>query len=148
MAREVSPGKKRHNIIHLLETIEDKYNYLPPEALIELSRKEKIPLSRLYSIATFYGAFSLTPRGKHVCTVCMGTACHVRGAAAVLSRLENKLEIKAGATTENNEFTLETVNCLGACALAPIVVIDGEYHGQVTVKKVDRLIDEVSADEK
>ncbi|OGC42762.1 NADH dehydrogenase, partial [candidate division WOR-3 bacterium RBG_13_43_14] len=137
MVRRVPIRRKISNIIQLLEEIEDKYNYLPFDALKELSKKEKIPLSKLYSIATFYGAFSLTPRGKHVCTVCMGTACHVRGAYSVLFRLEEKLKIKAGSTTEDNEFTLETVNCLGACALAPIVVIDGEYHGQVTVNKVD-----------
>ncbi len=148
MAQKASSRKKTKNIIQLLVEIEDKYNFLPLEALKELSIKEKIPLSKIYSIATFYGAFSLTPRGKHVCTVCMGTACHVRGAHAVLARLEDKLNIKAGSTTEDKEFTLETVNCLGACALAPIVVIDGEYHGQVTVSKVNNLIDKASADEK
>jgi NADH-quinone oxidoreductase subunit E len=100
----------------------------------------QVPLSSIYSIATFYAAFSLKPRGKHLCTVCMGTACHVRGAPAVLNRLEERLKIKTGGTTEDDQFTLKTVNCLGACALAPIVVVDDEYHGQTSVNKVDKLI--------
>jgi NADH-quinone oxidoreductase subunit E len=148
MARNVSQKSKTANIIQLLVAVEDRYKYLPIKVLKELSLKEKIPLSRIYSIATFYGAFSLTPRGKHVCTVCMGTACHVRGAQAVLSRLEEKLKVKSGSTTDDKQYTLETVNCLGACALAPIVVIDGNYHGQVTVNRVDKLIDRVDKDEK
>lgn len=119
-----------------------EYNYLPENALRYVSRRLKMPLSCIYSLATFYTAFSLIPRGKHLCTVCMGTACHVRGAPNVLSRIEDRLGIKAGSTTEDNLFTLETVNCLGACALAPIVVIDGRYYGQTTVNKVDKLLDE------
>jgi NADH-quinone oxidoreductase subunit E len=99
-----------------------------------------MPMSKIYSIATFYAGFSLNPRGKHLCTVCMGTACHVRGAANVLDRIEERLGIKSGATTPDKLFTLETVNCLGACALAPIVVINGVYYGQTTVNKVDVVI--------
>ncbi|MEO0135907.1 MAG: NADH-quinone oxidoreductase subunit NuoE [candidate division WOR-3 bacterium] len=129
------------DIIQVLHHIQNEYNYLPKEVLIKLSRELHIPLSKIYSIATFYAAFSLTPRGKHLCTVCMGTACHVRGAPAVLSRIEERLGIRPGETTPDNNFTLETVNCLGACALAPIVVIDGEYHGQTTVNKIDRLLE-------
>jgi NADH:ubiquinone oxidoreductase subunit E len=129
------------SIIQILQDIQAEFNYLPKEALEYTSRKLNIPLARIYSIATFYAAFSLTPRGKHLCTVCMGTACHVRGAPNVLSRVEERLGITAGKTTKDNLFTLETVNCLGACALAPIVVIDGEYHGQTTVNKVDKIIE-------
>ncbi len=133
--------EKKIDIIQVLHYIQNEYNYLPQDVLTSISKALRIPLSKLYSIATFYAAFSLVPRGKHLCTVCMGTACHVRGAPAVLSRIEERLGIKAGDTTPDNQFTLETVNCLGACALAPIVVIDGEYHGQTTVNKVDRLLD-------
>lgn len=129
------------NIIQILQDIQSLNRYLPRELLVAVSQRLKIPLSSIYSIATFYTAFSLNPRGKHLCTVCMGTACHVRGAPGVLSRLEERLEITSGATTEDKLFTLETVNCLGACALAPIVVIDGHYYGQTTVNKVDKLID-------
>lgn len=134
-------------IIQIMQDIQKKFNYLPRESLIEVSTALRIPLSRLYSIATFYSAFSLKPRGKHLCTVCMGTACHVRGAPMVLSRIEERLQIKAGETTEDNEFTLETVNCLGACALAPIVVIDGQYYGQTTVNKVDTLLNKYCEEE-
>ncbi len=138
------PDPKR-SIIQILQDIQSEYNYLSFENLNLVAKRLKIPLSRIYSIATFYAAFSLQPRGKHLCTVCLGTACHVRGAPDVLNRIEERLGIKAGTTTKDNLFTLETVNCLGACALAPIVVIDGEYHGQTTVDKVDKLIDKYAS---
>jgi len=99
-----------------------------------------VPLSQAYSVATFYNAFSLKPKGKHCVTVCMGTACHVRGSPQVLDRLETKLGVRAGETTTDHLFTLETINCLGACALGPIVVTDGEYSGQMTTRKVDTLL--------
>lgn len=133
----------RNSIIQILQDIQDEFNYLPPDALARVAQSLRIPLSRIYSIATFFAAFSLVPRGKHCVTVCMGTACHVRGAPTVLERLENKLGIATGQTRQDREFTLESVNCLGACALAPIVVIDGKYHGQTTVKKVDRILEEI-----
>jgi NADH-quinone oxidoreductase subunit E len=131
---------KKSRIIQILNEIQKAYNYLPKDVLEHVSEQLKLPLSNIYSIATFYSAFSLKPRGKHLITVCMGTACHVRGAPTVLCRLEDKLQIKTGETSADNEFTLKTVNCLGACALAPIVVIDEEYHGQTTVNKVDKLL--------
>lgn len=133
-------GHRKERIIQILNGIQGIYNYLPRNALEYVSQRLRMPLSGIYSIATFYSAFSLKPRGEHLVTVCMGTACHVRGAPAVLSRLEDRLRIKTGSTTEDNRFTLKTVNCLGACALAPIVVVDDEYHGQTTVNKVDRLL--------
>lgn len=133
---------KKSRIIQILAEIQGVYNYLPKDVLEYVSQQMKLPFSSIYSIATFYSAFSLKPRGKHLVTVCMGTACHVRGAPSVLNRLEDKLGIKTGATTEDNQFTLKTVNCLGACALAPIVVVDDEYHGQTTVNKVDKLLKE------
>lgn len=131
---------RKERIIQILNDIQKIHNYLPKEILEYVSQQLRMPLSDIYSIATFYSAFSLEPRGKHLVTVCMGTACHVRGAPAVLTRLEDKLGIRSGATTQDNQFTLKTVNCLGACALAPIVVVDEEYHGQTTVNKVDKLI--------
>ncbi|MGB3480492.1 MAG: NAD(P)H-dependent oxidoreductase subunit E [bacterium] len=134
-------GYQRSCIIQILQDIQVEFNYLPKEALEYVSQRLKMPLSKIYSIATFYAGFSLNPRGKHLCTVCMGTACHVRGAANVLDRIEERLGITSGATTSDKLITLETVNCLGACALAPIVVIDGEYHGQTTVNKVDTMLD-------
>jgi len=132
---------QRSCIIQILQDIQVEFNYLPKEVLEYVSQRLKMPLSKIYSIATFYAGFSLNPRGKHLCTVCMGTACHVRGAANVLDRIEERLGITSGVTTSDKLFTLETVNCLGACALAPIVVIDGEYYGQTTVNKVDTILD-------
>jgi NADH-quinone oxidoreductase subunit E len=128
------------SLIGALEEIQERYRYLPPEALILASERLGVPLSQAYSVATFYNAFSLKPKGKHCLTVCMGTACHVRGSPQVLDRLESKLGIKAGETTHDHLFTLESINCLGACALGPIVVTDGEYSGQMNTGKVDALL--------
>ncbi len=128
-------------IIQVMTDIQKEYNYLPQENLVYISQRLKLPLSKIYSIATFYAAFSLKPRGTHLITVCQGTACFVRGVSNVLKRIEDRLGIEAGETTADNMFTLETVNCLGACALAPIVVVDGDYHGQTTVQKVDAILD-------
>ena len=95
-----------------------------------------IPLSQVYSVATFFRAFSLEPTGRHLINVCLGTACHVRGALRILERIERELGIKRGETTKDLDFTLETVNCVGACALGPIVIVDGEYSGQMSTEKV------------
>lgn len=130
------------NIIQILDSTQNEYNYLPREVMEYISENLEVPLSKIYSIATFYSAFSLTPRGEHFVTVCMGTACHVKGAPLILERIEEKLGVKAGKTTEDLQFTLETVNCLGACALAPIVVIDGNYHGKMTPQKVEEILEE------
>ena len=128
------------SLIAALEEIQERYRYLPAEALILASERLGVPLSQAYSVATFYNAFSLKPKGKHTLHVCLGTACHVRGSPQVLDRLATKLEIKPGGTTHDRLFTLETVNCLGACALGPIVVADGEYAGQMTAQKADQLL--------
>jgi NADH-quinone oxidoreductase subunit E len=128
------------SLIAALESIQERYRYLPPEALVLASEAFGVPLSQTYAVATFYHAFSLIPKGRHCLHVCMGTACHVRGSPHVLDRLKSKLGIDAGETTRDHRFTLETVNCLGACALGPIVVTDGEYSGEMTVSKTDTLI--------
>ena len=127
-------------LISVLEEIQTKYRYLPREAMILVSEAFGLPLSQIYSVATFYNAFSLERRGRHEACVCVGTACHVRGAKRVLSHLEEKLGIKAGETTPDWNYSLDTVHCLGACALGPIVVVDGEYSGQMHAKKVDELL--------
>ncbi len=128
-------------LIAVLQDIQEKYNWLPPDALRLVAEELCVPLIDVYSVASFYRAFSLTPRGKHICTVCLGTACHVRGAQTLLDHLKERLEVEPGFTTIGGTFTLESVNCLGACALAPIVVVDGKYYSKSTVKKVDSLID-------
>lgn len=128
------------SLLSLLSEIQERYHYLPHHALVLLSETLNLPLSQIYGVATFYNAFSLKPRGAHLIRVCMGTACHVRGAPQILDRFESKLEIHAGATTPDRRVTLETVNCLGACALGPITVVDDAYSGQVDIAKADRLL--------
>jgi len=127
-------------LIAVLQDIQGTFNYLPKEALTAAGKALGIPASRIYEVATFYSAFSLKPRGEHIVKVCMGTACHVRGAAAIQDKMERTLGIMPGETSADKKFTLETVNCVGACALGPVVVIDTEYHGQVTMAKVDKII--------
>jgi len=131
---------KRGKLISLLQDIQSRYNYLPREALEVVAEQTGIPLVDIYGVATFYRSFSLTPRGSHLVSVCLGTACHVRGGREVAEELERQLQIKPGQTTTDNEFTLETVNCLGACALGPIVVLDGRYFSKVSPARVKQII--------
>ncbi len=139
-------GRKEF-LIPILQEIQEKYNYLPKDALIYVSKKLSIPLIQVYSVATFYKTFSLKPKGKHIIRVCLGTACHVRGAPRIVDEIKRKLNIDVGETTEDKLFTLETVRCLGACALGPIVVIDDEYYGQVNPKKIDTILQKYIAQE-
>jgi len=136
-----NPGQ----IIAILHALQDRQRYLPEEDLRYIAGKLAIPASQLYHIATFYKAFSLKPKGKHICNVCMGTACHVRGAPLVLGELERRLGIKAGGTTPDMEFSVDTVNCVGACALGPVVTVGGEYFGNMTTAAVSKLIQKVSS---
>ncbi|MBI4722330.1 MAG: NAD(P)H-dependent oxidoreductase subunit E [Candidatus Stahlbacteria bacterium] len=129
---------KKQSIIMILQDIQDKYNYLPQDVLKSLAKRLDIPLSKIHSIATYYKSFSLKPRGKHLIQVCLGTACHVRGGQRILEEIERELNIRAGETTNDLIFTLETVNCVGACALGPVVVINGNYHGQMRTTKVSK----------
>jgi NADH-quinone oxidoreductase subunit E len=123
-------------LIDVLHDTQSEIGYLPQEALKEISAGLGVPLSRVYSVATFFKAFSLTPRGRHLINVCMGTACHVRGSDKVLEQLEKELGIKTGGNTPDLKFTLATVNCVGACALGPMVIIGEDYHGEMTPDKV------------
>lgn len=128
-------------LVSILQDIQAEYNYLPKEALVEVSQTLGAPLSQVYSVATFFKAFSLEPRGRHLINVCLGTACHVRGAVRVLEAVERELDIKASKTTKDLKFTLETVNCVGCCALGPVVIVDGEYYGQMKTDKVKALLE-------
>ena len=132
-------------IIAILHALQDQAKYLPEEDLRFLAKELQIAPSQLFHIATFYKAFSLKPRGKHQCNVCMGTACHVRGAPLILEEVERKLGIKSGETTPDLEFSLNTVNCLGACSLAPIVMVDGEYYGNSSAPTVGRMLKQVKS---
>jgi len=127
------------SLVAVLQDISQEYGYLPEEVLHEVSRQIEVPISIFYSLATFYSSFRLEPIGKkHVC-VCVGTACHVRGASKVVDTIERDLQIKAGETLKDGNFTLETVNCLGACALGPLVTVNGEYFGKMDQKKISKL---------
>ncbi len=134
-------------LLAILTEIQERYHYLPHHALVLLSETLDIPLAQIYSVATFYNAYSLQPRGAHLVRVCMGTACHVRGAPRVLDRLESRLNIHAGETTRDRNVTLETVNCLGACALGPVVVTDNAYSGEMDVANADRLLKKLAREE-
>lgn len=133
--------RERGNIVAILTDVQTEYNYLPKRALELVARETKSSLVNIYGIATFYGAFSLEPRGRHLLSVCTGTACHVRGAPNLIKAFEEKLDVDAGGTTEDREFTFETVRCLGACALGPVAVVDGHYHGNMVEAEVDDIVD-------
>ena len=132
----------RGGLISILEEIQAQYGYLPEETLRIVSERTGRSLVDIYGVATFYRFFSLQPKGKHLICACLGTACHVRGAPRIVAELEQQLGIKAGQTTADKEFTLETVNCLGACALGPVVVIDGHYFSKVGKSKVKQLLEQ------
>jgi len=133
-------GGQHGELISILEDIQSKYSYLPQEALRTVAARTGRSLVDIYGVATFYSWFSLKPRGKHLVSCCQGTACHVRGAPRVSEELQRQLGIGPGETTEDKEFTLETVNCLGACALGPIVVSDGHYFPNVSTGKIKTLL--------
>ena len=130
----------RFSMVSLLQLIQREYGYLPEEVLREVAAAVHYPLIDLYRLATFYKSFSLAPRGKHMITSCCGTACHVRGGDRVTRELSKILGIAPGETTANGLYTLETVNCLGACAQAPLVVVDGDYFAGVTPAGARKLI--------
>ena len=133
------PAKQRV-LIQLLLDLQSEFNWIPKEAVMRISEKLQIPLSQIYRVASFYKAMGLTPRGRHVVNVCLGTACHVRGGARVMDKAEEALKIRAGETTQDMKFTLERVNCLGCCALGPVVVVDKDYHGKLTPTKVKEVL--------
>jgi NADH:ubiquinone oxidoreductase subunit E len=133
-------ASEQKELIHILHKAQAEYGYISPELITAISKHLKISESEIYGVLTFYKAFSLEPRGEHIVTVCMGTACHVRGGPQIAEEMERKLDIKVDQTTEDNKFTLETVNCLGCCAIGPVVVVDGKYYSQITVKKIDGIL--------
>jgi NADH-quinone oxidoreductase subunit E len=132
--------REKKALIAILQDIQAEYNYLPQDTLKLVAKSLRIPLIDIIGVATFYRAFSLKPRGKHLVTVCLGTACHVRGGPKILEEFERRLDIKPGQTTEDGQFTLETVACLGCCAIGPVVVIDGNYYAQTTIRKVNSIL--------
>jgi len=133
---QTDPG----SIIAILQDIQEEFSYLPPPVLKRVAKELSIPLSRILSLATFYRAFSLKPKGKHPIHVCLGTACHVRGAQLVLEKLERDLNLKSGETSADGEFSLDAVRCVGCCGLAPVVTVGEDVHGKITSAKIAGLL--------
>ena len=127
-------------LIQVLLDVQREFNWIPNGVIKRISERLQIPMSQIYRVASFYKAMSLTPIGRHLVQVCLGTACHVRGGPKVLDKAEQMLDIKAGDTTKDMKFTLQRVNCLGCCALGPVMVVDGEYHGKLPVAKVEEIL--------
>lgn len=132
---------KREEIIPVLQHVQGHYTYLPQEAMEEIARFTHVPASSVFAIATFYAQFRFEPLGRNHVTVCRGTACHVRGAEAILDEITGSLGLEGEGTTEDQEFTLETVACIGCCALAPVITINKEVHGNLTKNKAKKLLD-------
>ena len=128
-------------LIQLLLDLQSEFNWIPKEAILCVSERLQIPISQIYRVASFYKAMSLKPRGKHIVNVCLGTACHVRGGSRIIDKVEENLNIKAGETTQDMKFTLERVNCLGCCALGPVIVVDRDYYGKVAPTKVKEVLE-------
>ena len=141
------PAGDESAVIELLHDLQAALRYLPQEALTRAAEHLQITKSRLFGVATFYDGFHLEPRGEHICTVCMGTACHVRGAPRLLEQLERDIGISAGSTSDDLKFTLEEVNCVGACALGPLVIVDEKYHGNMTSASLTKLFKKLKSDE-
>ncbi|MHC4193614.1 MAG: NADH-quinone oxidoreductase subunit NuoE [Planctomycetota bacterium] len=136
------------DLIPILQETQKAYGYLPPSVLTAMSSRTGIPASRVFGVATFYEQFYLEPHGRHTVRCCRGTACHVRGGRNIIRAIRRILGVEEGETTEDMEFTFETVACLGACALAPVMVVDGVYHGKMTSRKVNFVLDSVGTSKK
>lgn len=132
----------KSELIPILQETQEKFRYLPVEAMQEISRFLRIPESAVFGVSTFYAQFKLTPSGKRIVRVCRGTACHVRGGARILREVERRLDIKPGETTDDLEYSLETIACFGSCALAPVMVADKTVHGRMTTTKVGQILTE------
>ena len=137
---------EKSSLIGIFQDIQQEYRYLPREAITRVVDRLGIPITQAYAVATFYKSFSLVPRGEHEIHVCLGTACHLRGGQRLVENFERTLNVKAGGTTKDRKFTLETVNCLGACALAPLVRVDQKNYGKMAGDKVAKIIKEYRPD--
>ena len=135
------PPEQRFSLA-MLQDMQHKFNYIPREGMEALAAYLGCPLSSLYAMATFYKALSLKPKGRHIIKLCDGTACHIRGSTTLLDGVRRLLGINAGETSEDGLFSLELVNCLGSCALAPVMVVDGTYYGRVTLEKLPKILDQ------
>lgn len=139
VVQEMSPLSST-DIIPLLQRLQDAYGYLPPAVVLAVCNQTGLPASRVFGVATFYGQFHLEPHGRHTVRVCRGTACHVRGGKKVLDAVKRSLALNDGETSEDMQFSLETLACLGACALSPVMVVDGTYYGKMTPRRAEDIL--------
>lgn len=135
-----SHGADRTNLVAILQDIQELEGYVSPEALTQVAKRLDLPVIEVYSVARFYKALRLTPRGKHHVCVCLGTACHIRGGQRIVEHLERTFSVQRGGTTADRRFTLSTVNCVGACAVGPVVLVDGEYHGNMSPAQAEKML--------
>lgn len=135
------PGAKRDSLIPLLQEVQQQHGYLSREAVVQIGQHLRLPASKIYGVATFYNQFRFQPQGKFHVQVCRGTACHVKGSAAILEAIKRELKVEAGQTTRDGLFSLEVVACIGACGLAPVIAVNGEFHASVTTQKVSKILD-------
>jgi NADH:ubiquinone oxidoreductase subunit E len=135
--------QEKDNLIPILNEIQEKFGYIPKEAQKEVSEFLQIPMAEIYGVITFYSRFTLEPKGKYAISVCLGTACFVKGSQKIMDRLTERLNIKPGQTTENGLFSIDETRCVGACGLAPVFTVNGEVHGRATVKMLDQVLDDI-----
>lgn len=131
----------KDNLIQILNEVQEKFGYVPEEAQIKISEFLKIPMAEIYGVITFYSRFTLEPKGEYTISVCLGTACYVKGSQKILDRLKERLQIEPGQTTEDGKISLDTTRCVGACGLAPVFTVNGDVYGKATVKKLDEVLD-------
>lgn len=134
---------EKDNLIQILNEVQDKFGYIPKVAQEEISKFLKISMAEIYGVITFYSRFTLEPKGKYTISVCLGTACYVKGAQNIMDRLKERLKIEPGQTTEDGMFSIDETRCVGACGLAPVFTVNGEVYGKATVKKLDEVLDEL-----
>ena len=140
--------EKRTALISILHDVQDRFKYLPEEALKMVASRLHMDINEIYGVATFYKSFSLFPKGKHSITLCLGTACHVRGGPKILRELKKQLNIEPGQTTADKQFSLNVVNCLGVCAIGPVMFVDGKFYGEMNPLKAKRIIEKMNRNEK
>ena len=133
----------KENLIPILNDVQEKYGYIPKIAQLEISNYLNVPMAEIYGVITFYSRFTLEPKGKYNISVCLGTACFVKGSQAILDRLKDRLKIDEGKTTNDGKFSIDTTRCVGACGIAPVFTVNNEVYGHATVKKLDEVIDEL-----
>lgn len=134
---------EKDNLIQMLNEVQEHYGYVPMYVQEELSKFLKMPMAEIYGVVTFYSRFSLEPQGKYKISVCLGTACFVKGSQKIMDRLVERLKIEAGQTTEDGLFTIDQTRCVGACGLAPVFTVNGEVYGKATVQQVDKVLDQL-----